>query len=673
MDVVALVSGGKDSCYSILRARQHGHRVVALAHICPPAAVAEPDSMMYQSVASSAVRALADALALPLCVARTSAQALATDMAYTPTPGDEVEDLVRLLRDVKSEHLGVQAVCAGALWSDYQRLRVESAASRAGLLSIAYLWRREQTALLDEMIDVGVDAVLVKVAGIGLGEQHLGMTLAEMKPHLVKLHEKFGSHVCGEGGEFETFVRWMPGMTKRVVLEGVKVVHHSKDPVAPVSYLDIVKTRLEDPTKEQLSIAVPGPIERPPLFADQPSVGEREGTAKAAVSAASCHQECQSSSINAVEKTSVGISGDFLHFVVKNPLEGRQGVTECAKRLKALLKENDETLGSVVYVILHLRSVSGDKYKDANLGYTDVFGTPECVPPPSRACVGMFPSNHPTILEAFARRRRRLQGHDSLTLHVQSLSEWAPPCIGPYAQFVEEDGVIHVSGVLPLYAPFASIPDNMSVPNQVAACAHNLRRTLEASRVNVNHLGLFVAYVVSAQQVEEVRRKMKEVLVHDRAIDVVLPVSGLPKGGLVEIRAVGSMADGGLRKPQCCVDQASDSQQQNIQRKSVICERLGFVITTAMSHGDTPAGHLNSDGLVSCFTRESSFGGNPTPFSLQIYVSKAEEEEFEEALESELSSMYPTCAVCIMRSAWMPDDAKMISIAAFSRQAKANG
>lgn len=37
------------------------------------------------------------------------------------------------------------------------------------------------------MIDAGLVAVMIKVAGIGLSEKHLGKTLAEMQPTLVQL------------------------------------------------------------------------------------------------------------------------------------------------------------------------------------------------------------------------------------------------------------------------------------------------------------------------------------------------------------------------------------------------------------------------------------------------------------------------------------------------------
>ena len=58
---------------------------------------------------------------------------------------------------------------------------------RLGLTSLAYLWQRNQAELLQEMIDSGLEAVLIKVAGIGLTTAHLGKSLAHMKPMLYKL------------------------------------------------------------------------------------------------------------------------------------------------------------------------------------------------------------------------------------------------------------------------------------------------------------------------------------------------------------------------------------------------------------------------------------------------------------------------------------------------------
>ena len=68
MQVVALVSGGKDSVYCAMRARAHGHEVAALANLFPPAALggADADSRMYQTVGHECVGLYARCMNLPL-------------------------------------------------------------------------------------------------------------------------------------------------------------------------------------------------------------------------------------------------------------------------------------------------------------------------------------------------------------------------------------------------------------------------------------------------------------------------------------------------------------------------------------------------------------------------------------------------------------------------------
>lgn len=53
MKVVGLVSGGKDSCYAMMRCIDYGHEIVALANLLPlEDSVDELDSYMYQTVST---------------------------------------------------------------------------------------------------------------------------------------------------------------------------------------------------------------------------------------------------------------------------------------------------------------------------------------------------------------------------------------------------------------------------------------------------------------------------------------------------------------------------------------------------------------------------------------------------------------------------------------------
>uniref|UniRef100_T1DDZ8 Diphthine--ammonia ligase n=1 Tax=Psorophora albipes TaxID=869069 RepID=T1DDZ8_9DIPT len=243
MRVVALVSGGKDSTYNMMQVTAEGHQVIALANLHPKDKD-ELDSYMYQTVGHQGIEKLAQAMELPLYRKITRGNSINKKGNYEPTEDDEVEDLYELLRQVKEEQ-NVEAVAVGAILSDYQRVRVENVCNRLKLISLAYLWRRDQTELLQEMIDCQVYAIIIKVAALGLiPDRHLGKSLKEMQPHLLNMKEKYGLNVCGEGGEYETFTLDCPLFKSRIVVDDVQTVISSADPVCPVGYLNFTKLRL---------------------------------------------------------------------------------------------------------------------------------------------------------------------------------------------------------------------------------------------------------------------------------------------------------------------------------------------------------------------------------------------------------------------------------------------
>ncbi|EPS30533.1 hypothetical protein PDE_05485 [Penicillium oxalicum 114-2] len=194
LNVIALISGGKDSLYSILHCIRNGHRVVALANLHPeersqlsrgePQEQQRPtsedlkgqdegwgeegeeeediDSFMYQTVGHSIIPLYATALGIPLYRAPITGGALDTARVYrhdaadqaaetntqddsnSESTSDQIEDetesLVPLLRRIMLAHPEANAVSAGAILSTYQRTRIENVAGRLGLVPLAWLW-----------------------------------------------------------------------------------------------------------------------------------------------------------------------------------------------------------------------------------------------------------------------------------------------------------------------------------------------------------------------------------------------------------------------------------------------------------------------------------------------------------------------------------------------------
>jgi diphthine-ammonia ligase len=137
-------------------------------------------------------------------------------MEYEINENDEVEDLFELLKEAKEKYPDLEGVSSGAIFSNYQRKRVENCCERLGLKSLAYLWEREQKQLLLDMIDDGMNSVIIKTCTMGLSKEDLLKSIKELQPKLFKLEEQYQVNVCGEGGEFESLTLDCPLYLKRI-------------------------------------------------------------------------------------------------------------------------------------------------------------------------------------------------------------------------------------------------------------------------------------------------------------------------------------------------------------------------------------------------------------------------------------------------------------------------
>ncbi len=198
MKLAALISGGKDSSFAIVKAQQEGHEVTHLVTIKP----ANPDSYMFHSANIHLTELISQACGITLVSEFSSGE-----------KEKELDDLRKALRRVK-----VDGVVAGAIESEYQASRVRRICEELGLTMYAPLWHHEPEKLLSEMIGC-MDIRMVKVAAAGMDESWLGRRFDEkMLEDLKALHRKYRVHIAGEGGEYETLVLDAPYYKKRINL-----------------------------------------------------------------------------------------------------------------------------------------------------------------------------------------------------------------------------------------------------------------------------------------------------------------------------------------------------------------------------------------------------------------------------------------------------------------------
>lgn len=240
LNVIALISGGKDSFFSLLHCMENGHKIVALGNLHPPERFdvqneddSDLNSFMYQTVGHTVIPLYEKALDIPLYREPITGTALHTGTSYLENDlgqsystdsdiltrkKDETECLVPLLRRIMNEHPDANALCTGAIYSTYQRTRIETVACRLGLISLSYLWQypllplKNSISLIEDMEKAKLDAMIIKVAGSGLDESFLWQKLTSKSTlkRIQKATQRFGVEddgaILGEGGEFETLV-----------------------------------------------------------------------------------------------------------------------------------------------------------------------------------------------------------------------------------------------------------------------------------------------------------------------------------------------------------------------------------------------------------------------------------------------------------------------------------
>ncbi|XP_076835211.1 uncharacterized protein LOC143481161 [Brachyhypopomus gauderio] len=464
------------------------------------------------------------------------------------------------------EKESVDAVSRWGHSSDYQRVRVEHVCSRLHLQPLAYLWRREQAALLREMISSGLHALLIKVAAFGLDPgRHLGKPLAEMEPYLQELSEKYGVHICGEGGEYETFTTDCPLFNKKIVIDAMETIIHSADAFAPVGYLRFTKMHTED--KGSHSAAGPAPPVLPGPSC--PCLDTTEELSKEALCddgacddqeelPSVCDLPCERARSETESQPSssgrshtgyewiTGISG------VSSERADVQGQTQRALTLlQGELQKRGLQLKHIVLVHIYVRNMEDFS------GVNSVYGSFFSHSPPARVCVQTrLPAGHLLQLDALL--------HDWVlppeegcfqqrnTLHVQSLSHWVPASIGPYSQAVRVDEAVFCAGQIALVPCTMTLLD-AGAERQARMCYRHADRVLGAvgPGLTLGHALQAHCYVTHRTHIPSVRRAWchraldqhhqvpccggEEVLV--TPLEVVV-VPSLPRGAAVELHVV---------------------------------------------------------------------------------------------------------------------------------------
>ncbi|SDG02331.1 asparagine synthase (glutamine-hydrolysing) [Methanolobus vulcani] len=208
-----LFSSGKDSNYAMHVMQQQNYSIECLITIKSQ----NLDSYMFHTPNIDLARLQAEAMELPLIEELTKGE-----------KEKELDDMKNAIIRAKDE-FGIEGVITGALYSNYQRERIERVCDELGLKAFSPLWHIDQEKEMYQLLDLGFEFIFSSVAAYGLNKSWVGRIISEKDiEKLVKLNEKIGLNVAGEGGEFESFVTDGPMYHKKIEIKEMEVIERDE-------------------------------------------------------------------------------------------------------------------------------------------------------------------------------------------------------------------------------------------------------------------------------------------------------------------------------------------------------------------------------------------------------------------------------------------------------------
>lgn len=210
MKSAVLFSGGKDSVMALNYAINNGDDVEYLLSIKSE----NDESYMFHVPNIHMAGLISEAVEIPIIEVKTL--------------GVKEEELMDLKEGFKQlKDLGIEAIYTGALFSTYQKSRIEKLADELGIKAVSPYWHNDPKEYMNLVIDSGFKVIISGVFAEGLDESWLGRLIdREALGELEKISEKTYLNLAFEGGEAETLVIDGPIFKKRIEILDADIDWH---------------------------------------------------------------------------------------------------------------------------------------------------------------------------------------------------------------------------------------------------------------------------------------------------------------------------------------------------------------------------------------------------------------------------------------------------------------
>lgn len=210
MKSAVLFSGGKDSVMALYYSLNQGDDVKYLLSM----ESINKESYMFHVPNIHLTDLIAKALDIPLIKAVTDGE-----------KEKELDDLKIELFNLKE--LGIEVIYTGALFSTYQKSRIEKLCAEVGLKNISPFWHKDPREYMELILSSGFKVIISGVYAEGLDKNWLGKEIDNTAlDDLIKISEKTYLHLAFEGGEAETLVIDGPIFNKRIEILDSEIDWH---------------------------------------------------------------------------------------------------------------------------------------------------------------------------------------------------------------------------------------------------------------------------------------------------------------------------------------------------------------------------------------------------------------------------------------------------------------
>jgi diphthine-ammonia ligase len=199
-------SGGKDSCFALIKAKEQGFTPAVLLNVLNE----EGKISRSHGIPAAILKQQAASAGLPIHLISSSWE-------------EYEKHFTAALSSLKNQYAVTHAVF-GDIDLQPHRDWEEKVCANAGLTAVLPLWQQDRKQLVYQMLDAGIHTIIISCNTV-MGERFIGQMIT---PELVEELEQLGIDPCGENGEYHTLVLDCPLFSEKLDVAVLRTVKHNE-------------------------------------------------------------------------------------------------------------------------------------------------------------------------------------------------------------------------------------------------------------------------------------------------------------------------------------------------------------------------------------------------------------------------------------------------------------